>query len=443
MNLKNFCPTFILLLGIGAGSWFQPLSAQPVWNLEKCLRYATEHNEELDIERNRGALAVTETGDSKARLLPTISAAASLDHYWQIPVQVFPGELTGQPQGTFIPVRLGTPWMGNASLQAEMPLIDASSWQQVKISMLEQQLKAHEMQSAQQLIAKNVRMSYYSVLLNAEQRNVANARVQDFEESCRLIKLNFEKGLTDQIAVNQSLALLKDLSDDAERIQASCQQSLLDLKFWMGYPLSEPIKLDSTDLTADQQDAPSQFSIQRLPDFAKDSLTALTAAASLRHARAFLYPKLTVVSGYSRLGFGSEFSFITRSKWFSSGFVGLRFSMPLLDLSCMHYQIRRERENLKLAVAKQEANAQAGAKSFMIAKLRHSRASQQVAMLNEKRMLAQQNVGLADKKLEKGIIDMVQLKQVHDELTLIQREQLAAKLQMLVEMVELEYLQGN
>lgn len=443
MNLKNVCPAFTLLLGIGTGSWFQPLSAQPVWNLEKCLRYATAHNKELDVERSRSALAITETGDSKARLLPTISATASLDHYWQIPVQVFPGELTGQPQGTFIPVRLGTPWMGNASLLSEMPLIDASLWQQVKISILEQQLKAYDMQSAQQLIAKNVRMSYYSVLLNAEQRNVANARVQDFEESYRLINLNFEKGLTDQIAVNQSLALLKDLSDVAERIKASCDQALLDLKFWMGYPLPDRIMLDSTDLTAGWQDAPSQFSIQRLPDFAKDSLGALTATASLRQARAYLYPKLTMVSGYSRLGFGSEFSFITRSKWFSSGYVGLRFSMPLLDLGRMHYQIRRERENLKLAVAKQEANAEVGARSFMIAKLRHSRASQQVAMLNEKRMLAEQNVTLASVKLEKGIIDMVQLKQVQDEMTLIQREQLAAKLQMLVEMVELEYLQGN
>lgn len=443
MNLKNFCRTFTLFLEIGAGNWLQPLSAQPVWNLEKCLVYATEHNKELEVERSRSALAVTETGDSKARLLPTISAAASLDHYWQIPVQVFPGELTGQPQGTFIPVRLGTPWMGNASLQAEMPAIDAWSWRQVKISTLEQQLKAYETQSTQQLIAKNVRMSYYSALLNAEQRNVAKARVQDFEESYRLIKLNFEEGLTDQIAVNQSLALLEDLRDDAERIQASCQQALVDLKFWMGYPLSEPIKLDSSDLTVDRQDPPSQFSIQRLPDFAKDSLAAMVATASLRQARASLYPKLTMVSGYSRLGFGSEFSFITRSKWFSSGYVGLRFSMPLLDLRRMHYQIKMERENLKLAVAKQEANAEAGAKSFMIVKLRHLRASQQVATLNEKLMLAEQNVRLTGKKLEKGIIDMAQLKQVQDEMTLVQRQQLAAKLQVLVEMVELEYLQGN
>ncbi len=443
MNLKNINGKCALLLVSWLIGYGQPVDAQQGWSLERCLVYAQKHNKELLVQRKGTDLALTATGDSKARLLPTMEATASLDHYWQIPVQVFPGELAGQPQGTFIPVRLGTPWMGNAALQAEMPLVDASRWQQIKVSILEQQLKESEYQSTQQLIAKNVRMAFYNAVLVAEQEVVSAARAKDFAQSHRLIRMTFEKGLTDQIAVNQSQALLEGLGDDAEQMKASYQQALLDLKFWMGYPLSDTITLDTSGPISGFDGLVKNFRQERLPGFVRDSLAEVTANASLLQARSSLYPKLTLVSGYSRLGFGSEVNFITRSKWFSSGYVGVRFSVPLFDIRQMHYRLKMERYNVQLALAEKEANTLAGAKSFLAAKLRYSRASRQMEMLENKQLLAEQNVRLAGKKLEKGIIDMIQMKQVQDELTVVQRERLAARLQALTEAVELEYLQGN
>ena len=145
MNLKNFGLIFALLLTTVLSGGIQSATAQDAWSLERCLTYSREHNKELQVRQKRSTITVNGVRESKARLLPAVAATISLDHYWQIPVQVFPGELAGQPQGTFIPVRLGTPWMGNASMQAEMPLIDASLWRQVKTAMLEQQLSRRKL----------------------------------------------------------------------------------------------------------------------------------------------------------------------------------------------------------------------------------------------------------------------------------------------------------
>ena len=38
---------------------------------------------------------------------------------------------------------------------------------------------------------------------------------------------------------------------------------------------------------------------------------------------------------------------------------------------------------------------------------------------------------------------MIQMKQLQDELTVVRRKRLVAKLQCLIQIVELEYLQGN
>lgn len=418
-------------------------TAQSVWTLDKCLEYAAAHNRELSAGRQRLAVATTAASQSKAMLLPAVTGSASLDHYWQIPVQVFPGELLGQPQGTFIPVRLGTPWMGNAGLQANLSLVDAEGWKKIKTSMLEQQLKASQNHSEQKLVAKNVRMAYYAAVLHQQDYHAAEGRVRDFQESHRLIALNFEKGITDQIAVNQSLTLLEDLGDEAAGIQASYQQSLLDLKFWMGFPLADSIPIDTGGILFPEAAPQTDFNAQRLPDFTQDSLTVDIARAAVRESTAALYPKLSAVSGYSRLGFGSEASFITRSKWFSSGYVGLRLSMPIFDMAQMHYQLKKDKESVLLAEAERQAGISSGNKAFLAAKIGYDRARQELASLQKKEALARDNIGLSTKKLQKGIMDMIQMKQLQDEMTVVRRKRLAARMQCLIQIVEFEYLQGN
>lgn len=443
MNLKNklktTCLWLFVLLTVTAGV----CSAQSVWTLDQCLAYAAAHNRELLASRRNVTVAAIAAGQAKAGLLPVVSGGASLDHYWQIPVQVFPGELLGQPQGTFVPIRLGTPWMGKAELQADLSLVDVAAWKAIKTSLLEQQLKAGQNLSGQKLIAKNVRMAYYAAVLNGQDCLVAEDRLRDFRESDRLIRLNFDKGITDQIAVNQSLALLEDLADEVSGVRASYRQSLLDLKFWMGLPLADSMQIDTAAITLVEAVSPPGFSAKLTPDFIVDSLTVELSRAALAQSRATLYPKLSVVSGYSRLGFGSQLDFITSSKWFSSGYVGLRLSVPIFDMTRMHYQLKKDTENMLLAQAEREAGGNSDNKAFLAARIGYERAMEELASLKSKEALARENVRLSTMKLQKGIIDMIQMKQLQDELTMIRGKRLAAHLQSLARIVELEYLQGN
>lgn len=443
MNLKNNIKTTLVLLLSLSTAAAQDVASPSGWTLEQCLQYAADHNKELAVSTRQTTLACTSSALARARLLPTVSGTASLDHYWQIPVQVFPGELAGQPQGTFVPVRLGTPWMGNAGVQADLALIDAATWQQMKTARLQQQLSASQGESVQKLVGKNVRMAFYSTVLSKEESALAEERLKDFAESHRLIALNFEKGITDQIALNQSLALQEDLRDEAGRIQASYQQSMLDLKFWMGFPLADSLPLNPGRVPALDVTLAGGFSPGFLPDFASDSLAVEIAIAAQRQSRAALYPKVSLVSGYTRLGFGSEVSFLTQSKWFSSGYVGLRLSVPLFDMPRMSSQLKKDKQSTLVALAERDAHIASGNKAFVSAKIAYDRARQELTSLQAKQKLAEENISLSTKKLQKGIIDMIALKQFQDELTLIRQTRFAAELQGLIQIVELDYLQGN
>ncbi|MFX8397141.1 hypothetical protein ABTL72_19265, partial [Acinetobacter baumannii] len=59
-----------------------------------------------------------------ASALPTISGSAGFTDYIDIPTSLIPGQIFGQPPGTFIPVQFGTKYNGNAGLQLQQLLFD-------------------------------------------------------------------------------------------------------------------------------------------------------------------------------------------------------------------------------------------------------------------------------------------------------------------------------
>ena len=96
-----------------------------------------------------------------------------------------------------------------------------------------------------------------------------------------------------------------------------------------------------------------------------------------------------------------------------------------------------------LAEAERQTGINNGNKAFLTAKIGYDRALQELTSLQTKEALARENIRLSTKKLQKGIMDMIQMKQLQDELTVVRRKRLATKLQCLTQIVELEYLQGN
>ncbi|MEX2592415.1 MAG: TolC family protein [Anditalea sp.] len=66
-----------------------------------------------------------------------------------------------------------------------------------------------------------------------------------------------------------------------------------------------------------------------------------------------------------------------------------------------------------------------------------------VIIQRENVQLAEENEMLSRKKIEKGIIDMVQLKQIQQDLNVAQEKLNTAELDFLGHVVEINYIQSN
>lgn len=437
LKLSHF--PVVLCLGL----FTVPVNAQE-WPLEKCMEYAAQHNHSLLAKG--GSVRAAESGrkDAVAQLMPEIDGTASLDHYWQIPVQAFPGELLGQPAGSFIPVRMGTPWMGNFGVEARLKLVDPAAWQQIRLATLQKQVAQNEWLSLKKALQKNVRMSYYQVQLQQENLEIARSRRQSWQENQRLIALQFEKGLTDKITLNQSQGIVKDREDMLSRAETAFRAALMDLKFWMGYPMDSALSLPAGEINeASLPAATAPFNAEQLPDYQSRELQLRIAAREYRSTLSALYPALSLRAGYSRLGFGESLRFVDRSDWFPSGFVGLQLRVPLLSASRMIHAPRRRKALLQTAEQEFAQYRAEQHRHYLQEELRLGEARQTVRLQEEKVQLAAESEKLALMKIEKGIINMIELKQVQEDLDKAQEQLNTARLELLRHAVELHYLQNN
>src|SRR5690349_6454092 len=116
----------LALLLLGAVS--QPeLSAQPVappqpqqyaFSAKESVDYALKNS--VDVKNALLNINIQEQTNREitAAAYPQLSGSVNLTDFLKIPVNLLPGELAGQPAGTFIPVQFGTKWSGNYGVNA-------------------------------------------------------------------------------------------------------------------------------------------------------------------------------------------------------------------------------------------------------------------------------------------------------------------------------------
>lgn len=438
--------TGILLLLLTIHAWTatgQTMSANttpPQWTLDQCLAYAIEHNPQISAQQQRTAAATQDRKAATAQLLPEITIKGAVDNYWKIPVQVFPGELVNQPAGTFVPIRMGTPWMGSYGADAVLPLVDVQRWQQIKLARLQQQAAQSESYDLRQTLLKNVRMAYYSVQLQQEYVTVTQQLYENYQHIHSLISQQLEKGFTDKIAVNQSATLLQNRAIENNKAMTSLQQSYLDLKFWMGYPLPDTLlPVPTTELPAP---ASNGFTPQQLPGYAKEALQVSIAQQHYKNALAARYPSLQLQGTWEQLGFGDQLNFITRSPWFTVGFVGLHLRVPL-SLSTMIYTPRSEKARWEAAAAQLNNYTAEQTKQYQQENLALQQAATDIQLQQDNIRRATENEQLSTLKINKGIIDMIQLKEVQKDLYEAQAQLNDARLEFFKHYTAINYLQNK
>lgn len=435
--MKKIIATAVCLLLLA----FRHAALAQQWTLDQCLEYAEQHNKALLAQEEALQASLSSQQASRSDLLPEINGRAEMDHYWQIPVQAFPAELVGGEPGTFVPVRISTPWTASFGADASLKLLDPQTWQSVKLSRLQVQLAEGELHSMKLQLLKNVRMAYHSVQNEQENLHALRQLYDSYVEIHRLIALQYEKGIADQITFNQSLTLLNDRKEARAQAEITRRAAYLDLKFWMGYPLKDSLSIQ------EDTEVPElllyTFHATQLPDYEVSMLEQMQAEQQWKITRSRRLPRLSAVAGFQRVAFRNSFDFFEGGEWYNVGSIGLRLNVPLLSIRQMVYEPAQQKARWKQAIHQFDRYQEEQERVFQQEMMQLEQAHEVWQNQQENLRLARQNESLSVLKIEKGIIDMLQLRQIQDDLYQVQQKLSKARLDYLHHYVTLDYLQNN
>jgi outer membrane protein TolC len=411
------------------------------WNLDKCLSYSLENNKQLLSSRYGAKIQSMERKSIQGRLFPEISANANFDYYWKVPVQTLPGELVGQSPGTFITVPTTTTHAGSYGVDVKLNLINPEIWSEIKLSALREQAKRHEYASMEKLLSRNVSISFYLLQQYNNELTTARQRYDNQKQVHELVEKMFNEGLLDQISFNQSLGLLKNQEETYLQAGYKVKSGFADLKFWMGYPLDSLLTVQQINQIPTPEISP--FENNRLPDYEAERLKIDIAERDNKARLSTFYPKLELVGSYGQLGFGGKSRYITQSSaWHTSSFVGMRFGIPLFSMSNIR---KSQKGKIIIARAKQDFlyYEDSRRRAYMQHAINLQSGWETLNIQEEKLHLAEENERLSIQKIENGIIDMLQLKQIQQDLMDEQNKYNQAITNYLKDYVEIIYLQSR
>ncbi len=411
------------------------------WSLKDCLSYAYLNNKEILTDSQNVNLSELDRKMSFSKLLPELVFDADIDHYWKIPTQAYPGELFGGEPGTRVNVPVGTSWTSNYGFTARINLINVDAWKTIKLNSLKKQAALSSTNSLKKILKRNITIAYYSMQLQEKNRKMALERYEKYKLIHELILKQFNEGIIDKISFNYSIGILSELEENLKNKEADLQKSSLDLKFWIGLPFKDALTVSSLELLPSF--LPVDFDATSLPDFEKEESKVKLEKQKYLISKSFFYPNLSLVGNYKESGFSDDFDeLLQKESQYGSGFVGLRLSIPLLSIKNI-YRIKKQKVAINKSELAFEEYKKEREKTFLTTNIEIDNIKKAITYRKKRLELYKENEHLSLEKINKGIINMTELKKIQEESLNAQDILSLAILDYLKLYVKHNYLQSN
>ncbi|MGZ3821258.1 MAG: TolC family protein [Mucilaginibacter sp.] len=335
--MKNIIITTLFLLSIALSSYAQQGMATPGqpynFTVQDCINYAYEHqdsvvNAKLDVKS-----AEYNVKETIGRGLPQVNGTAGFQDYLKIPTTLLPGEIFGQPAGTFIPVKFGVKYQSNLGVSASQIIFDPDYLVGLQARTTYKQLYERSYNRSKIETNVNVTKAYYQVLVSSEQIRLLDANLKQLKQQLDETSAQNKQGMAEKIDVDRLAVQYNNLVTSRENTLRLLGLNYQLLKFQMGMPIEYELllkdKLDDIKLDDNVADigADTTFYKTRVEYGLLETQKQLNEYDVKRKKGQFL-PKLTAnasyTSSYQNNGFGNLYSMS-----FPSSYIGLTLNIPI------------------------------------------------------------------------------------------------------------------
>ncbi len=304
------------------------------FSIQQAVDYARKNN----IQVRNALLAVQiqeqENKDVTSVALPQITGSASLVDYIQLPVSLLPGQFAGQPEGTYIPLKIGLKYNALAGIELNQILFDGQVFVglQARSTVLKWQQKNVEV--TEELIKANIHKIYYQLVVSKTQISLLDANVARLDKLLKDTREIYKNGFAEKLDVSKLEVQLSNLQTEKIKALSSIDNGYLGLKLLMGMPMRDSLILTDSlryeDIKADiLENATYNYADRK--EFQYAELGRTLGEYNIRRYKLSRLPTLSFNGYYNKNGQRTKFDFFKGGDWYSISAITFRLNVPIFN----------------------------------------------------------------------------------------------------------------
>jgi outer membrane protein len=321
------------------------------FSIQQALAYAKANN----VQVKNALLTVQAQNETNreitAAALPNITGTGNLMNYLELPVSLLPGEIFGQPPGSYIPVRFGTKYNSTVGIQLQQTLFDGQVFVglQARKTSVDFQLKNVEV--TEELIKANIYKVYYQLIASKTQIQILDANIQRLEKLENDTRILYTNGFAEKIDEDKVSIQLTNLKTEKIKALNSIEIGYLGLKTLLGMPAKDTLEL--TEKIKDGQIeanilADTGFQYQDRKEYQYLELAKKLNEYNIKRYQLSYLPTLSMNAAYNKNAQRNTFDlFVKDGDWFTTSFIGFNLSVPIFSGFAKDAQVAKSKIDLR------------------------------------------------------------------------------------------------
>ncbi len=314
------------------------------FSVKEAIDYAVTHqitvkNSELDVSSaNAQIKEIMSIG------LPQINSNVMYNKNLIIQKAFVPANIfnPNAPEGEVAELAFGVKNLANASIGLSQLLFDGSYLIGLKASSVYKELAVKNYQASKISVAENVSKAYFNVLVNRKQLDLMRYNLGRLDTLYSDTKAMYEQGFAEKIDVQRLEVQLNNLKTETQNIGRLQALGEVLLKFQMGYPMEDPIRLtDNLEniQSGFMEEISSPFDVNNRIEYSILKTQENLAKLDIKNYKAGYLPRLTFNTNYGYNTGRINARDIFTEKWFNNASLGFSIQIPIFDGFNKKYKI--------------------------------------------------------------------------------------------------------
>lgn len=421
----------VMLFGVASSFGQQPLQL----TLDQALEIALSESNTIKI----ADMTIEKTGYAKkgsyASLYPNISASGSYQR--TLLKQVMVMDMGGEP----MEIKVGRDNNISAAASASMPLINASLWESLKLSGMDVEMAVEQARSSKISLIKQVKQSFYAVLLAEESLNVVTQVYENAQKNYEKTEQRAQVGKASEVERLRAQVNVMNAEPNVSSAENAVLLATWQLKAVMGIDLETEVEVvgkisDYTDNMLSPYVANEDLSGNS--SLAQLELQGRMLESTIRMQKKQYIPTLAASINYNYSAMGDD-----ELRWFPSSTAALSLSVPIFDGFAKHNNImqsKKTKDMLDLQREDAERNLRIGIRNYndqMALCIKNYQAA------NATVEIAQKSYEITEKMYEVGKATLVELNDAQLALEQAQLTQAQAIYNFMVAKANLDEMLGK